>query len=95
MAILHPRDDPFPELADALPNLKPEMSEENRLGFLSSIRKQLAQGVEALRNGITALVPQGCHRLIVRQNAVFGKICLQTKTSKIRKVDGSDELVKV
>jgi Novel STAND NTPase 1/TIR domain/Protein of unknown function (DUF1566) len=65
IAILRPGDDPFRELAEALPDLKPETSPDSRADFIDGTKKQLSQGVEGLRSRIAGLVPRGSHTLLV------------------------------
>jgi len=66
IAISRPGDDPLRELAEALPQFKPEMDEEATARFVATAKEQLASGTEGLRNMIAALrVSKGHNCLLV------------------------------
>ncbi len=65
VAICRPGQDPFRELAEALPDLKPELAIGHRLAFLEGLADRLRAGRDGLRNSIVALDLKGAHVLIV------------------------------
>jgi hypothetical protein len=66
VAITRPGNDPFGELAESLPDLKPEMpDDDNKARFIKGAREELGEGFEGLRSRIAALVPRGTRTLLV------------------------------
>jgi hypothetical protein len=65
VAICRPGDDPFRELANALPDLDLELTPEKRIAVLAQCREQLKQGKEGLYNCLAALVRSGVRTLLI------------------------------
>jgi WD40 repeat protein/energy-coupling factor transporter ATP-binding protein EcfA2 len=57
--------DPFRELAEALPKLKPEIGEAAGTAFVAEAKKQMATGMEGLRNALAGLQIDGRTRVLV------------------------------
>jgi hypothetical protein len=65
IAICRPGNRPLRALASALPDLAPEMSPADRIRTISECARQLEQSPEGLDACIAALVPPGCHTLLL------------------------------
>ena len=64
VATLRPGRRPIHELAEALPELKSDMTEGNKVEFISTIKAQLGTAPDALSTAIATLVPAGSRALI-------------------------------
>ena len=66
VAICRPGDDPFRELAEALPQLDSELSPAERTAFIAQMKDQLVGGTVGLRNGLSGIaLGTGIHKLLV------------------------------
>ncbi|MET0400061.1 MAG: TIR domain-containing protein [Longimicrobiaceae bacterium] len=65
VAVFRPGDDPFRELAFALPGLKPDLPDDRRIRVVGECRAQLVRGDGGLENSIAGLVPPGQRTLLV------------------------------
>jgi WD40 repeat protein len=66
VVVVTPGDDPLGSLAEALPQLKPEMSPAESIAAVEEIKRQFAAGVDGLRNAIAGLqLPANTRPLLV------------------------------
>ncbi len=65
VAVFRPGNDPFRELAGALPDLDPELSRAERIRVVGQCRAELESGDTGLENSIAGLVPPGQRTLLV------------------------------
>ena len=67
VAVVRPGERPFSELAEALPQLKPEMPETERLRYVAEAKRELATGTDGLRSIVASLVDSSHVLLVVDQ----------------------------
>lgn len=65
IAILRPGNDPFRELANALPDLDPDLAPADRIAVRAACSRQLQEGVTGLYDSIAGLVPAGPRTLLI------------------------------
>jgi WD40 repeat protein len=81
--VFRPADDPFRELADALPDLHFELAPSERIRVRGECAKRLAAGDEGLYSCIASLVPAESHTLLVVDQ--LEELFTQTKDADLRR----------